>query len=196
MQSTWRLAPALLAWALCLPAEAKVTTHTNILYFNVEGRTLAEIYKAILDRGPRVSGARALASIGTRATQDGGLTQKDGSCRVTDYVISLEFDIQRPRIANEQVLPPEDRALWQRMNGFLAAHENQHKIVWEACAADLDQRIAVLAFPDCKELAARAEALWNDMLARCDKTQRSFDAAQSKALLEQPFMERALKSAQ
>lgn len=196
MRSTWQLAPALLALAMSQPAGAEVTTSTNISYFTVEGRTPAEIYKAILDRGPRVSGARALASIGTMAAQDGGLKEENGSCRVTGYVITLEFDIKRPRIANEQVLPAEDRAMWEQMNVFIAAHEDQHKKVWESCAADLDRRIAALSTPDCKETIAKAEGLWNDMLARCDRTQRSFDSAQSAALLRQPFMQRALKSAQ
>ena len=71
-----------------------------------------------------MSGERALASIGTLATQDGGLKQENGACRATDYVISLEFKILRPRIVNEQVLPVKERALWQQMNRFIAAHED------------------------------------------------------------------------
>lgn len=177
------------------PADAKIVSHTSVTYFTVGGSTPAEIYHNILDQGPRVNGARALASIYTVTTQDGRLHEEGGVCRVTDYVITLEFEISRPRIANEQVLPPDERAMWQQMNGFIAAHENQHKAVWQGCAADLNHRIDVLRAPSCRELGQKAEALWQDMLTACDKTQRGFDEAQSRALVQQPFMLRALKSA-
>jgi len=192
----WRAALTLLALALCSKANAEIVSRTEVSYFTVEGTTPAEIYHNILDHGPRVGGARALASIGTRATQDAGLDQAGGSCRLSGYVIKLEFIIQRPRIANEQILPPADRALWQQMNSFIEDHENQHKSVWQSCAADLDQRIAALKAPSCGELGTKAEALWQDMLTKCDETQRSFDTQQSLALMRQPFMLRALKSAE
>lgn len=191
----WSSAFSLLALSLCSNADAEIVSHTEVSYFTVAGNTPAEIYHNILDRGPRVGGARALASIGTRATQDAELDQEDGSCKLRDYVITLEFSIQRPRIANEQVLPPADRAAWQQMNGFIEEHENQHKAVWQSCAADLDHRIAELTAPSCSELGTRAEALWQDMLAKCDETQRSFDLQQSLALMRQPFMLRALEAA-
>ena len=189
------LVPALLLQAMISTASAKTVSHADVTYFTVGGRTPEEIYRNILDQGPRVNGVRALASINTRTTQDGGLHEEGGVCRVTDYVITLEFKIERPRISNEQILPPDERAMWHQMNDFIAAHENQHKAVWQACAADLDHRIETLSAPNWSELGQKAEALWQEMLDSCDKTQRSFDDAQSRALVKQPFMLRALKSA-
>lgn len=196
MKILWRIAPALLAFAFSAPALAEIVSSTDVSYFTVDGNTLAEIYRDILDRGPRVSGERALASIGTLATQDGGLTEENGSCRVTGYVISLTFKIRRPRIANEKVLPGEERAMWKQMNGFIAAHEDEHKAVWLACARDLDQKITALSAPTCAELLMAGEALWQQMLSACDAKQRSFDAQQSRTLMQQPFMLRALKAAE
>lgn len=190
-----RLATALLALFSCARAEAEIVSRSEISYFTVGGRTPAEIYRNILDQGPRVDGARAIASIATRASQDAGFAESGGACRLKDYVITLDFTIQRPRIANEQVLPQAERAMWQRMNDFIATHEDQHKQVWQGCAANLDQRIASLSAPTCRELGAQAEALWQEMLATCDATQRSFDAEQSLALMRQPFMRRALDAA-
>jgi len=195
MQSFWRIAPALLAFAFCAPAQAKIVSSTDVSYFTVDGSTPAEIYHNILDRGPRVSGERALASISTLATQDGGLTEANGTCKVTDYVINLDFKIQRPRIANEQVLPDNERAMWQELNGFIATHEDQHKAVWLGCARELEQKIDALRAPSCGEVITAGEALWQEMLSACDKTQRSFDAEQSRTLMKQPFMLRALKVA-
>lgn len=187
--------PAMLLLSFLAPVRAEIVSHAKVSYFTVEGSTPAEIYRNILDRGPLVNGSRALASITTQTTQDGDLDEQGGICRVTNYVITLDFTIQRPRIANEQVLPPADHALWQQMNTFIETHENQHKSVWSACAADLDAHIETLQAPTCEELGKNAEALWEDMLASCDKTQRHYDEEQSRALMKQPFMQRALQAA-
>ena len=197
MPSLLRRAAPVPLLMLCLhcPASAKVVTTAEISYFTVGGSTPTEIYHNILEQGPRVNGARALASIATRSTQDGGLNQEGAACRVTDYVITLEFLIQRPRIANEAVLPASEQAMWQDMNRFIAAHENQHRKVWQECAAGLDAKMQTLQAPNCEELGQKAQSLWDDMLSACDRTQRAFDDAQSRALLQQPFMQRALQSA-
>lgn len=191
-----RVAPALLVCMLAANAGAEVVSNTKVTYFVVEGATPVEIYRNILDRGPRVGGARALASIGTRTTQDGALRDEGGVCRVRDYVITLDFEIQRPRIGNEQVLPESDRAMWQQVSGFIAAHETQHRNVWQSCAADLDRRVATLEAPTCSDLGAKAEALWQEMLTSCDALQRSFDDEQARALMRQPFMRHALEAAE
>lgn len=177
------------------PANAEIVSHVNVTYFIVDGNTPAEIYRNILDKGPRVNGDRALASIATRATQDGDLDEKDGTCRVAGYVIKLDVLIRRPRIANEQALSPEDRLLWQQFNDFITAHEDQHKSVWISCAADLDARITALRGPHCRDVMQQADALWEDMLASCDKLQRSFDEEQGLLLMQQPFMRRAAQAA-
>lgn len=190
-----RVAPALLVAASLSPARAEVFSSVDVSYFSVEGNTPAEIYHNILDRGPRVNGARALASISTRATEDADLHDDGGTCRMTDHVIRLDFRIQRPRIANENVLTSEDRAKWQQMNVFIAAHEDQHKKVWQGCAADLERRIDTLRTTTCDEFNRQANALWQEMLASCDKIQRSYDAEQSRALMLQPFMLRAMQAA-
>lgn len=196
LQSLLRLASALLAYATSAPALADIVSRADVSYFTVEGNTPGEIYRNILASGPRVGGAKAIASIRTQATQDGALAEKDGVCQVKDYVITLDFIVTRPRIANEQVLSTADRALWQQMNGFIAAHEEQHRSVWQSCAAGLEKQITLLRAASCADLGARAEALWQDMLASCDKIQRSFDDDQSLALIRQPFMRRALEGAE
>ena len=195
MRHVWRVAA--LALVCCIGAEAQgaIVSSTQVSYFSVGGGTPAEIFRSILSRGPRVSGASSIASIATRAVQDGGLTQQGGSCRVTGYTIKMTFVIKRPRIANPGVLSASDRAMWQQMNGFIIAHENQHKSNWMGCASGLNQRIASLSAPSCGQLAAKADSLWRQMLASCDAKQRSFDAAQSRALEQQPFMRRARSGA-
>lgn len=186
----------MLGLGLVSPAEARVLSETEIIYFDVGGVTPAQIYRDILDRGPRIGGKEALASIGTRAIQDAGLAESGGSCGLTDYTIRLNFVIRRPRIAHEDVLPPGDRMLWQQMNEFIGIHENQHKDVWLACASEHDSRMSLLRAPTCDELLVKAEVMWQQMLANCDRKQRSYDADQANELMRQPFMQRARRGAE
>lgn len=185
----------MLGFGLISPAEAKVLFEAEVIYFDIAGVTPAQIYRDILDRGPRIGGKEALASIGTRAIQDAGLAESGGSCGLTDYTIRLNFVIRRPRIPHEEILPPGDRALWQQMNEFIGIHENQHKEVWLGCAAEHDSRMSLLVAPTCGELLATAQTMWKQMLANCDRKQRSYDAEQSRELMQQPFMQRARKGA-
>ena len=196
MQFCWHMAAAtVLLLGAHIPAHGEVVSSTEVVYFDVVGSTPAEIYRNILDRGPRIGGNKALASIGTRTVQDGRIAQTGSICVLKDYTITLQFVIKRPRIANEEVLSDADRALWRDMNAFIQTHENQHKDVWSACAAELETKMSALKPPSCDELAETADRLWRKMLADCDEKQRSFDAEQSRQLMRQPFMQRARKGA-
>lgn len=197
--SSFRLARCVVTAALAglaVPAKAEVISRSDLSYFIVEGNTPTEIYHNILERGPRVNGARAIASITTNAAQDAGVEEAGGACRLKDYVITLDFVVTRPRIRNLDVLSKAERAMWERINRFIALHENEHKQVWQGCAAELEQKVLALAPPDCDQLIAQAEALWNDMLKTCDARQKRFDSLQSRDLMRQPFMRHAVEEAQ
>lgn len=196
MQFCWHMAAtAALLLSTLLPARGEVVSSTEVSYFDVVGSTPAEIYRNILDRGPRIGGNKALASIGTRTVQDGRIAQIGDSCVLKDYTITLEFVIRRPRITNEDVLSDADRALWRDMSAFIETHENEHKDVWSACAVELDNRMSALKLPSCDELAQTADGLWRKMLADCDARQRTYDIEQARELMRQPFMQRAREGA-
>jgi len=173
------VAIALLAGLLAGATQAKVVSTTRISYYTVGGSTPGEIFRNILGRGPQIGGADAIASISTRAIQDGGLKDGGGSCRLTDYSVGLTFLITRPRLANPRVLAAGDRAKWNQLNSFIIAHENQHKQNWLACAAALDRHVTTMSASSCGQLSAKGGFMWKQMLVACDKRQRAFDSVQS-----------------
>lgn len=174
-------------------AEAAVVSSTRISYYTVGGDTPAAIFRGFLSRGPQVSGADAIASIATRATQDAGLVESGGICRLSGYQVRLSFKVTRPRIANPAVLSARDRAMWKQMNSFIIAHEDKHKQIWMSCASALDRRMTALRASSCGQLLAKGEFMWKQMLSVCDKNQRAFDRVQSWQLLQLPFMQRVRK---
>lgn len=189
------IAVALLAACIGSSSQAAVVSNTQVSYYSVGGKTPGAIFRAILNRGPRVNGWQAIASIATRAIQDGGLDDSGGACRLKGYTIKLDFVITRPRIANPGVLSAQDRANWEQMNRFIIAHENQHKQNWLSCAAQLDKRLSPMTAPSCSALSAKGNAMWQQMLESCGRKQRGFDDVQARQLEALPFMKRARKAA-
>lgn len=182
---------------MCISTQAHSTVvhNVNYNYFIVGGNTAAEIYRVILSRGPAVGGSKALASVATTASQSGRVGNVGGFCRAIDYKVNLNSLIKRPRIANEKALPPADLQLWRQFSVFIAAHEERHVQLWSSCAADLVRKVNTIRVPSCSEASAKVRSLWNQMLARCNKLHRSFDVADAKALMKQPFMRKAIRAA-
>lgn len=175
------------------PAEAGPAQTTQYTYYPVSGRSPAEIYRVILDRGPTVDGAKAIAATNARVVQNYSLAQDGAYCRVSDLRLTLRFTVQLPQLTNASALPPSDRLLWQRFAVFLKAHELQHTKLWLRCAAELQRKVEAIAAPSCKDAAGEAEALWRRLKTYCDKQQVNFDREQRSELAAQPFMQRAIQ---
>lgn len=187
----WGLAILLLS---CSPLAAAGTTQSiTYSYYPVTGRTPAEVYRSILNRGPMVNGDRAIAATTAQGVQNYNLAQEASSCRVTDQRMDFRFDVQLPRPIYVSALTPRDRALWQKFSVFLRAHELQHTKLWLGCAADLERKVLAIKARNCQDAKSQAEALWRKMRASCDKLQANFDREQRGELLAQPFMQRVLR---
>ena len=190
-----RAMTAMMTLMLCAPAQATVISTTSYGYFTVNGSTPAQIYRSLLNHGPQVNHRQSIASNAMSAIQDGRLKRSNGACKVQGYTIKLRFVTTRPQITNERVLPPADLRLWRQFYSFIKQHEDEHKQVWLNCAAALERRINAISAPSCGQTAARANAMWKQMLATCDREQNSFDSSQSAELEHQPFMRRVRAAA-
>lgn len=189
-----RLAAAalLLVWN-CLPARAE-TVHTTLYSsYSVSGQTPVEIYRAILNRGPKVYGNRAIAATTAQAVQSHVMQQDAASCRVTQFQLSFRFDIKLPQLVDSSGLSPQNRYLWQQFTLFLKAHELQHTQLWLRCGRELEKRVMALRAVSCEEVQRRADATWQRMKPGCDKQQLNFDMQQRDVLMAQPFMQRVMR---
>ncbi|MGQ0485917.1 MAG: DUF922 domain-containing protein [Hyphomicrobiales bacterium] len=185
------LAMGLVAVApLC--ASAKPVYTTKYTYYSIGGDTAAEIYNAMIRRGPHVNGAQAYASTSATSSQEGKLAQGQ-SCAISDYRLRIDFVIRLPRIKNEKVLSGATRARWQQFSRFLKQHEETHRSIWLVCARDLERQVKAIAVADCGIADARAAKLWEQMRKSCTKKHDAFDAAEQKRLARHPFVKLVLK---
>lgn len=186
-------AAALVLAAAALPAGAATVQTTQYSSYPVSGRTPAEIYRAILARGPMVEGSRAIASTTSQAVQSNALSQSGNTCRVSEFRLSFRFNVLLPRHTNVSALSPEDRYLWQQFSGFLKAHELQHTRLWLRCAANLERQVKAIRASSCKEVERRAEQIWKRMKPTCDRQQVNFDKQQRGELMSHPFMQQVMR---
>lgn len=187
------LLSAFLALVLSVPSAAtgEVVARVNSSYFTVSGNSPAEIYRSMLSQSRSVQGVRTLASISTTARQSGDLRMSGGSCVARNYVITLDIVVRTPRLASGNSLSAAENRDWQRLLAFIKSHESEHRQIWQSCASALDQKVTDVREPTCEKASARVSAMWKQMISSCDKKQRSFDAAQSRALMQLPFVVKA-----
>jgi predicted secreted Zn-dependent protease len=177
----------------CQPAGAATEHSIHYSAYPVNGKTPAEIYRMIMNRGPMVSGNRAIAATTSEAVQSHILTQGTASCQVTSFRLNFRFDVQLPRHANPTALSPRDRFLWQQFSGFLKAHELQHTRLWLRCGTSLERQVMAIRASSCAEVERKAEAIWRRMKPICDREQVNFDKGQRSQLMVQPFMQKVIR---
>ena len=188
------LAAALMMVATFSAAGSAATLQTTqYSSYPVSGRTPAEIYRVILNRGPMVDGKRAIAATTSQAVQSHVLTQSSNSCRVTEFRLNFRFNVQLPRHTTLSVLSPRDRYLWQQFLGFLKAHELEHTRLWLHCGAKLERQVMALRASSCAEVERRTEDIWRRMKPGCDRQQVDFDKEQRGELMSHPFMQKVMR---
>ena len=186
---------AIMASGLAAGAAAKPAFTTKYVYYPVGGKTPQDIYRAMLNKGPRVNGAKAYAATSAVSSQDGKLTQA-GTCQIKDYRLNIDFEIKLPKITNEKVLAPLDRRRWQQFSRFLKLHEETHRAIWLGCAANLERQVHAIDVKTCAEADARATKLWEVARKSCTKKQDAFDAAEQKKLIRHPFVQLVYRRSQ
>jgi predicted secreted Zn-dependent protease len=170
-----------------LAVEAKPIQKTKYKFYNISGDTAAEIYGAMIKRGPDVNGLNAYASTLANSSQSGRLIQgKD--CRIDSYQFKIDFTINLPKLKNENALKGATKARWNQFEGFLKQHEEQHKIIWLGCAKELESQVKAIRTTDCQKADKEASRLWDRMRKSCQKKHDAFDKAEQSRLLKHPFV--------
>jgi predicted secreted Zn-dependent protease len=180
------LAAACIVAAVASAACAAPLQTTRYVYYPVTGDNLVDLYASMLRGGPHVGGAKAYATTTASSRQDGKLIQEK-SCRVENYQVKIDFVIRLPRLADDAGLNRSERHLWRGFASYLKRHEENHRSIWLACAADLERRVKAIKARTCNAFDARAQALWTSIRVSCDKRHLAFDTAEQRRLLQQPF---------
>lgn len=173
-------------------ADAGTITSTRYDYYLISGRSAAELYDAMLHRGPHVDGDKAYAATSATSSQHGKLVAGN-SCSVRDYSVRIDFVIRLPKLRVGAALTRTERQRFQQFSSFLRHHEETHRSIWLDCAAKLEEKVDRISAPTCGEAERRSESLWQDMRKSCSLKHQAFDAAEQRRLLRHPFLRYVLQ---
>jgi len=172
-------------------AEAKPKSTTQYKYYSVSGASAAELYLAMMKRGPHVNGDQAYASTTATQTLDGRFVRTN-ICRLHDINLSFSFTIRLPKLASTKGLSRTTRDRWQAFSQFLRKHEETHRSIWLACAVDFERRAMAVKAGSCEAADAEIARIAEDVRLACNKKHDAFDANEQKRVAKHPFVKLVL----
>jgi predicted secreted Zn-dependent protease len=172
-------------------AMAKPKASTQYKYYTVSGGSAVELYIAMMKRGPHVNGDQAYASTTATQTLDGRFV-RTSNCRLHDINLSFQFTIRLPKLSSTKGLSKTTRDRWQAFSQFLRKHEETHRSIWLACAADFEKRALSVKAPTCEAADAEIARLADEARVACNKKHDAFDAAEQKRVAKHPFVKLVL----
>ena len=172
-------------------ALAKPKSTTQYKYYPVSGDSAVELYLAMMKRGPHVNGDQAYASTTATQTLDGRFV-RTSSCRLHDMNLNFQFTIRLPKLQSTKGLSKTTRDRWQAFSQFLRKHEETHRTIWLACAANFERRAMAVKASTCEAADAEIARLAEAARIACNKKHDAFDAAEQKRVAKHPFVKQVL----
>jgi predicted secreted Zn-dependent protease len=169
-------------------AHAKIADHTSYNYFQISGKSAAQIYKSLLSHAKGPGGNDAYATTSTQISQKGSYNEVRG-CKVKTYDTFLTFKINLPRLNTSERPSGIVNAKWQGFASMLKRHEEHHRQLWMACATSFNNRVMAMRESTCGALQVRFKALWETTQASCRKQNDAFDTAEKARFTSQPFIQ-------
>ncbi len=173
-----------------MPAQAD--QHIKLKYFDVTGKSSAEIVKSLLRRAPRVGGIRAYGTTKPRFRQKGNLFSNGKSCKVRDFSVTSTFEIELPKLRNEKYLSERARPAWDEFVEFVKIHEYQHTIVFDQCVCNFVNEVKKFEARTCRTVERRISRLLRQSLEKCQKQHEAIDDRDQQELLRQPLVRQAI----
>lgn len=168
---------SLLALGFTVPAEAASVSKTYS-YFSVGGTTLEQLEAELSLRGPQVSstGRRHPGATQMQFNTRIGYAEKDGYCRVSQATVNVSAKVILPRWSQRRKADGAVRTIWDTLSADIKRHEESHVGIAKNHARELEQALMKLdRRKTCAEVAEKAKAVSERILAKHDKAQYEFD---------------------
>jgi predicted secreted Zn-dependent protease len=176
----------------CLGLQTQAQPLTTYVHYLVTGDSAQHLFESMLSNGPRVGGGKAYASTKMDPTVSASTLMTKGQCRITSFKMNLTFTIRLPQLKDDQNLDPALRQSFERFYSFAKRHEETHRAIWLACAAEAEALAMSVTAASCAQAEARSLSLVEEVTKRCDRRHAEFDASEQKVLSKHPFLKQAL----
>ncbi|MEP9388275.1 DUF922 domain-containing protein [Mesorhizobium sp. KR9-304] len=147
-------------------------------YFSVGGTTLEELERQLNERGPHVksTGRRHPGATRMQFNTRLGYTEKSGSCRITEATVTVKAKVILPRWRQRGKADQDVRLIWDTLSDDIKRHEEQHVVIAQNHARELERKLVGLGRQkSCAIAAQKATATADKVLDKHDKAQAKFD---------------------
>jgi predicted secreted Zn-dependent protease len=173
---------------LCFSAAAEAKSqNTKYRYYAIGGSTVDGVYKEMLRRGPHVGGGKAYASTKMDPKIEAVTASQGDSCRIASFNVSMTFTINLPKLQSGSV-DSATRRSFENFQAFARKHEERHRSIWLACAADAEAQIKNVTASTCDRAEAKGLEIMHKIANACDRKHAAFDASEQRKLARHPFI--------
>jgi predicted secreted Zn-dependent protease len=153
------------------------TVETRYEYYDVGGRTAADIRHALDKNGVRWTDDRVYDAVTrwyVRWTYQ--YERVDERCRISGVVTRVDVVIRLPRWTDRDRAPAALRSRWDRYISALHRHELGHRRFGIRAAAEIEAAIAAMdAAADCRTLGTAANAIGGRILDEYRREEIAYD---------------------
>jgi len=161
-----------------------VEGHTSVSYYDVHGRTYAELHAEMRRLGPKNNGTSFVGETRSPMTWSWRAeTIAGGSCTLRDVRVSVNAEILLPRWT-----PPADADTsvvteWNRFIAALETHEAGHKDISAKAGRDIKDQLRALTGL-CSQVSMRANDIAHQIIDRASAEQARYDAETQHGLTQ------------
>lgn len=167
---------------VCAPSLAAPKVTAQKSYYDISGKTGAELLRSMDRKGPRHGFmARAIAQTRYKIKWSGSLGDRDGKCRVVKSDVRLEISYVYPRIPDKA--QGALRGRWDRFLADVVRHEQRHSKIAREMATEVDAMIRAYRPANdatCSAAERELRRRFDTIYAKHDKRQREFDMVEHR----------------
>lgn len=155
---------------------AGVLGHTTVIYYDVHGRTVADLRADMRRVGPKIADSSFVGE--TRSPMRWSWrTESTGAsgCTIRDVTVSVNAQVTLPRWTPPADTEPGLAAEWTRFIAALETHEAGHKDISAKAGSDIVDRLRGLSGL-CSQIGTRANDLAREIVDRASSAQKAYDA--------------------
>ncbi|KQX20122.1 MULTISPECIES: DUF922 domain-containing protein [unclassified Sphingomonas] len=142
-----------------VPASSPFAGMPNVIfqYYDVEGRTPAEIYQSMRARAPQTDDGDGVARTAWHIRAGWRQSRRGDDCEVADPMTSLSITVVLPRLATTEGVTPEALDYWERTMRGLEIHEAGHARIAIDHRRDFVTAAAEASCGSIKDVARRTQ---------------------------------------
>ena len=152
-----------------------VHSHTEKVYYDVEGDTPHALAVQLGQRGPQARGKRYFGMTEWKVNAEYRWRERPGGCSINDLTVRVEVQTHLPRWRRPAHASPSLRGAWSRFLLALDGHEEGHRVLAEEAAESIRRRLGALRTATCERIETRAEREMMALLNEYERRNLAYD---------------------